>query len=253
VLQREGVRLSGDSSFVIMDIIVRLSDMSYMNVEIQKVGYAFPGERTSCYASDLILRQYDKLKADMGNQFSYYSMCPVRIIVIMEESNDTFKKVSPHYMHRRMVSYDSGAKVAELSDIVYVSLDTFQKTVQNNIDNMLHAWLTLLSARDFDTAMKLIIKYPDFLDIYEEIALYRTKPEVLINMYSDVLAQMDHNLEVYMNDQLRQKNAELEAVIDKMGSSLAEKDATISENKASLAEKDSEIAALKAQIAELTK
>jgi SMC interacting uncharacterized protein involved in chromosome segregation len=164
-----------------------------------------------------------------------------------------FKKVSPHYMHRRMVSYDSGAKVAELSDIVYVSLDTFQKTVQNNIDNMLHAWLTFLSARDFDTAMKLIIKYPDFLDIYEEIALYRTKPEVLINMYSEVLAQMDHNLEVYMNDQLRQKNAELEAVIDKMGTSLAKKDATISENKASLAEKDSEIAALKAQIAELTK
>jgi hypothetical protein len=75
----------------------------------------------------------------------------------------------------------------------------------------------------------------------------------LLKYSAETLAQMDHNLEVYMNDQLRQKNAELEAVIDNKDATIVEMGASLAKKDASLAEKDSEIATLKAQLAELTK
>ncbi len=33
------------------------------NVEVQKLGYAFTGERASCYSADLLLRQYKRVRA----------------------------------------------------------------------------------------------------------------------------------------------------------------------------------------------
>ena len=48
ILPREGVRLSAESSLMIMDVLVELSDGSLINVEMQKVGYNFPIERTFC-------------------------------------------------------------------------------------------------------------------------------------------------------------------------------------------------------------
>ena len=46
-----------DSQFlgvlVIMDMVVRMSDGSIANIEIQKISYDFPAERISCYSADL--------------------------------------------------------------------------------------------------------------------------------------------------------------------------------------------------------
>ena len=50
--------LGADYTLVIMDIIVEASDGSIVNVEVQKIGYNFPGERAACYNADLLLRQY---------------------------------------------------------------------------------------------------------------------------------------------------------------------------------------------------
>ena len=47
VLPKEGIVISDGGSQVIMDIIVRLSDGSYTTVEMQRLGYLFPGERTT--------------------------------------------------------------------------------------------------------------------------------------------------------------------------------------------------------------
>lgn len=71
--------MSDTGSFVIMDIIVTLSDGTTVNVEIQKIGYDFPGERASCYISDFIMRQYNRVK-----HFSFRDLKPVILIVIKE-------------------------------------------------------------------------------------------------------------------------------------------------------------------------
>ncbi len=59
-LPNDSVRLGSESSLLYTDIIVELSDGSLADVEIQKIGYAFPGERCACYSADHLLRQSDK-------------------------------------------------------------------------------------------------------------------------------------------------------------------------------------------------
>ena len=54
------------NALLIMDILVQLEDGSLANVEVQKIPYMFPAERMSCYSSDLVLRQYSRVKGEKG-------------------------------------------------------------------------------------------------------------------------------------------------------------------------------------------
>ena len=53
VLPGDSTRLADEQSLLIMDILVELADTSLANVEVQKIGYSFPGQRSACYSSDL--------------------------------------------------------------------------------------------------------------------------------------------------------------------------------------------------------
>lgn len=65
VLPNDNTRIADESSLLIMDFLVRLSDGSVVNVEVQKVGYAFPGQRSACYSADLLLREYKQVRGEM--------------------------------------------------------------------------------------------------------------------------------------------------------------------------------------------
>ena len=54
VLPNEETGLSDGYSILIMDIVVELENGSIVNLEIQKNGYMFPGERSACYSADLL-------------------------------------------------------------------------------------------------------------------------------------------------------------------------------------------------------
>lgn len=56
VLPNDNTRISDETSLLIMDFLVQLKDGSVVNVELQKVGYAFPGQRSACYSADLFCR-----------------------------------------------------------------------------------------------------------------------------------------------------------------------------------------------------
>lgn len=45
VLPNDSSRIAEENALLIMDIVVELSDGSIANVEVQKIGYRFPGER----------------------------------------------------------------------------------------------------------------------------------------------------------------------------------------------------------------
>lgn len=62
VLPADSVRLADESSLLIMDIVVELEDRSIANIEMQKIGYLFPGQRCACYSADLLLRQYKRVR-----------------------------------------------------------------------------------------------------------------------------------------------------------------------------------------------
>ena len=47
VLPNDSTRIADETSLLITDIVVKLEDGSLANLEIQKIGYAFPGERSA--------------------------------------------------------------------------------------------------------------------------------------------------------------------------------------------------------------
>ena len=108
VLESSSFALGDVKSLVILDIVVELQDGSIINLEVQKVGYDFPGERAACYASDLTLRQYARARReaaeiaskDAGHKFSYRSIHPVYTIVLIEKSPGLFSKFPDQYIHR---------------------------------------------------------------------------------------------------------------------------------------------------------
>ena len=51
VLPNDSTRISDEGSLLITDIVVELEDGALANVEIQKIGYGFPGERSAWKAS----------------------------------------------------------------------------------------------------------------------------------------------------------------------------------------------------------
>lgn len=57
VLPNDSTRIADEHSLVITDIVIELEDHSIANVEVQKLGYRFPGQRCACYSADLLLRQ----------------------------------------------------------------------------------------------------------------------------------------------------------------------------------------------------
>ena len=201
VLSREGLQIIDKGSLVIMDIIVELKDGSYVNVELQKAGYRFPSQRSSCYASDMIMRQYNLKKKEYGPGFTYSSITPVYLFVLIENSSKEFAD-NNEYLHRRQTSYSSGIELGETARITYITLDTFRKK-NKNIDNELDAWLTFLIRDDFESVVKLVNKRPEFADIYKEIAEFRRDPKEIIGMFSEALSILDHNTELFMIDEMR--------------------------------------------------
>lgn len=252
VLPREGTKLTDSSSLVIMDILVELSDGSIINIEMQKIGYAFPGARSSCYISDLIMRQYNRVKSQKKSRFSFRDLKPVYLIVLMENSSKEFKNVAPHYIHRECTLFDSGAHVHSLGNLIYISLDTFHSVVQN-IDTELDAWLTFLSSDQPNDIIRLVNAYPEFHQCYQDIIEFRRNPKELIFMFSEALTIMDRNTVKYMCEEQQKEIASLTESLAERDSALAKKDSAIAEKDSTIVEKDSVIAALQAELEELKK
>ncbi len=97
--------------------------------------------------------------------------------------------------------------------ITYITLDTFRDRA-DNINSSLDAWLTFLIKDDMKSVIKLVDRYPEFADIYRDIAEFRKDPKELIGMFSEILAVMDRNMERYMVDELKAQVDELKAQND---------------------------------------
>lgn len=223
IIPNEGSHMSDRGSFVIMDIVVRLADRSILNVEIQKNGYKFPGQRFDCYCADLIMREYNRLRSQDKENFSYSRMPPVLSIALIETSTKDFHEFPNNYIHRVNMRSDTGMKFKNLTQHIYIALDIFHSFMQNKpIETPLEAWLTLLTTNKLDRMDELIRKYPDFADIYQEIFELRTKPEELIYMFSKVLLEGDRNMERFMIDELRQEVEQLKNELDEQKNANAE-------------------------------
>lgn len=125
----------------------------------------------------------------------------------MENSTREFKEAFPEFIHRLKHTMDTGVKLELLTNLTYISLDTFHE-VSQNIDSNIEAWLTFLSSDKPEDIIKLVERYPQFKECYHDIVMFRKKPEELMNMFSEALIQMDKNTVKYM---IEEQQKELEA------------------------------------------
>ena len=247
ILPREGVQLAERGSLVIMDIIVELCDGSTVDVEMQKVGYHFPGQRSDCYTADMIMRQYNRVRSERNDEFSYKDLKPVHLFILMEKSPKEFHEFPDKYIHERRISYSSGLELPSLSHITYISLDTFNSMGQN-ISTELDAWLTFFSCPDPEHIVSLVQKYPKFLEYYKDIAVFRTQPKELIYMFSEALEILDRNTANYMIDELAQEVKEAKSELDSAKSELDSAKSQLNNTKSELNSTMSELDSTKSQL-----
>ncbi len=199
-------RLGNETALLSMDIVVELQDGTLVNVEVQKVGYRFPGQRSACYSSDLLLRQYHRLKSERKNRFSYKDIKDVYTIVFFETSPQAFKEYPDTYLHFFQQTSNSGLKLDLVQKYLFVPLDIFKKRMHNKgITCKLDAWLAFLSCDSPDDIVQIITGYPEFMPLYEHIYDVCLNVEKVMGMFSKELAIMDKNTELYMIDEMQKE------------------------------------------------
>lgn len=99
VLPNDSTRIADETTLLIMDIVIMLEDGSIANLEVQKIGYSFPGERCACYSSDLLLRQYKRVRSEKKKKFTYKDIKKVYTIVLFDSSPEEFHKYPNDFLH----------------------------------------------------------------------------------------------------------------------------------------------------------
>ena len=119
VLPGDTTRLADESLLLIMDILVELEDKSLANVEVQKIGYCFPG-------------QYKRVKGEKKKAFSYKDIKSVYTIVLFETSTKEFHEYPQNYIHRFKQQSDTGLELELLQKYVFIPLDIFRGIYHND-------------------------------------------------------------------------------------------------------------------------
>ncbi len=206
VLPNDSTRLADESSLLITDIVVELKDGSLANVEVQKLGYKFPGERSACYSADLLLRQYKRVRSKKRKKFSYRDIKSVYNIVLFESSPEEFHEFPEVYIHRSEQKSDTGIQVELLQKYVFIPIDIFKKRQHNkDITGKLDAWLMFFCGEKPEEIVRLIEAYPQFKPMYEEAYEMCRNMEDIMGLFSKELRELDRNTVQLMIDEMQEK------------------------------------------------
>lgn len=213
VLPGESNRISDAGSLLITDILVKLSSGAYANVEIQKIGYTFPGQRCACYSADLLMRQLARAKREAkrkDKKFSYKDMKKVYTVVLIEKSASMYWKHTEHYIHRAKQVFDTGLQMDLLQEYIIIPLDVFRE-IKHNEFNKLDAWLYFIGSDSPKDISRVVEAYPEFKELYNELLMLRYNIKELVEMYDyyrELLRELDEEAVEYMVEEQRK---ELEA------------------------------------------
>lgn len=154
----------------------------------------------------MLLRQYKRVRRELGKKFHYRDIKKVYTIVLFEKSNSVFKSFSKDiYIHRFQQQSDSGIELNLLQEYTFICLDIFDDIIHNEgrkIDGRLEEWLVFLKEDDPDMIIKLLEQNSEFRDIYEEIYNICRNSERMMGMFSKELEILDRNTVKLMIDEL---------------------------------------------------
>ncbi len=243
VIPNDSTRIAEESSLLITDIVVELEGGALANVEIQKIGYAFPGERSACYSSDMLLRQYKRVRANKGESFSYKDIKNVYLIVIYEKSPKEFKGLPQVYRHHSRQVFTSGLQLDLLQEFIMIPLDIFRREMQNKpIETSLEAWLMFFCEDNPERVIELITKFPEFKAMYNTVYQICRNMEGVMNMFfSEELRILDRNTVRYMIDEQQKE-------IDEQQEKIADQKKQINNQKKEIDSQKKEIDSQKKEI-----
>lgn len=232
VLPNDSVRLADESSLLITDIVVELEEGSLANIEIQKIGYAFPGQRGACYSADLLLRQYKRVKGQRKKKFTYQDVKTVYTIVFFEKSTSEFHEIESAYIHRAKQVFQTGLKLNMLQEYVLIPLDIYKESTHNKtINNKLEAWLSFLCDDSPERILEIVGKYPDFQEMYEEVYEICSNIEGVMDMFSKELLELDRNTVQYMIEEQQEQLDALHKEVDEKRKEVEEQKKILEEQK----------------------
>lgn len=236
VLPNDNSRLADEASLLVMDIVVKLKDGSIANVEIQKIGYSFPGQRCACYSADLLLRQYKQVRSQKTKQtFSYRDIKNVYTIVFFEKSTIEFHNFPDTYLHYFQQKSNTGLELELLQKFLFIPLDIFLKNHHNKvINNRLEAWLTFLGSDRPEDIISVIEAFPDFQAMYEQVYEICRNVEEVMGMFSKELQILDRNTVRYMMDEMQNE-------IDQQKTELSQITADLCQAKADLCKTETDL------------
>lgn len=204
VLPNDSTRITAESSLLITDIVVELEDRSLANVEVQKIGYSFPGQRSACYSADLLLRQYKRVRGEKGKHFSYKDIKNVYTIILFEESTGDFHDFPNTYLHYFEQKSNTGLQLELLQKFLLIPLDIFRENQQNKIiTNKLDAWLLFFSSDNPNDIIRLISEYPEFQAMYEQAYQICRNVGKIMGIFSEELRILDRNTVQLMIDEMQ--------------------------------------------------
>ena len=255
VLPLESPRLGDEQSLVVMDVVVELEDHSIANLEVQKSGYHFPGQRAACYSSDLLLRQYKRIRSEKEKEkkrFSYKDIKKVYTIILYEKSPREFHSFRHDCLHYFSQKSNTGIEIDLLQEYIFISLDIFKSILQNNgIRNRLEAWLTFLSVDEPEMIEKLIREYPQFKTYYEEIYELCRNTEKVMGMFSKELQELDRNTVQYMIDEMQDEIDAQRKLLSQKDNMIDNQQVKLDKQKDTINTQNKEIEELKRQLAQL--
>ena len=183
---------------------------NFVNIflEIQKIGYKFPGERSACYSADLLLRQYKRVRSKRKKKFVYKDIKEVYTIVLFEQSASAFHQFPDTYLHYFEQKSNTGIEINLLQKYLFVPLDIFREIQHNKhirIENRLEAWLVFLSMDEPEAVISVIEKYSDFKAMYGQIYEICRNIEEVMGMFSKELRELDRNTVQLMIDEMQEE------------------------------------------------
>ena len=254
VLPNDSARLTDESSLLIMDIVVEFEDGGIANIEVQKLGYLFPGQRSACYSADLLLRQYKRLRNEKKKKFSYRDIQTVYTIVLFEKSPKEFQENPNSCCHRVEHRADTGIRLDIPQKFVYLSLDNFKKKQHNEgerIHNKLEAWLTFFSRDEPDMILKLIEQYPEFKPMYEDVYELCRNVEEVMQVFSKELLEMDRNTVKLMIDEMEEELQKKREMLKEQNQRIGEQNQVIVKQEQEMLKMNAELKQSKSEMADL--
>lgn len=151
VMPSESSRLTAEGSLLVMDILVLLESGELVNVEIQRVGYLFPGARCACYSSDLVMRQYSQVREACRRRhedFSYRDIKKVYTIVLIEKVIEAYPEFEELYRQVFQFRFQTKELISMFSEaLAIMDANTVKYMVEQQKKELEEQWEKLEKQR----------------------------------------------------------------------------------------------------------